>query len=138
MKINKKIKLSAVVALTLYSLNSANADSSYIGYQGIAFDNGSAITNKSISLRFTIYQSDGTSIVYQETKDSVSTTDKGFFSYKIGSGTKTASSGLWSSVVWSDDYKLKVEIDKDNGTNYTDLGSQDLISVAYAKKISRI
>ena len=125
----KNVAISLVLSASL-----ANADSSYIGYQGIAFDDGSAIASTNISLRFTVYQNDGITLVYQETKNSIATTDKGFFSHKIGSGTKTASSPLWSAVNWNDDYKLKVEIDKNNGTTYTDLGTQDLISVGYAKK----
>jgi hypothetical protein len=120
-------------------LSVANAASSYIGYQGVAFNDSTAVSSGTISLEFTITQSDGTE-VYKEQISGVSTTDKGYFSHNIGSGTAQAiSSGstvAWDDLSWSDDYKLKVGIDLANGTTFTAMGSKDLVSVAYAKGLS--
>ena len=133
----KKLTLSVATAAILST--SSFADSSYIGYQGVAFDNGNAVADTNVSLRFTVYQTNGDN-VYQETVSNVTTTDKGYFSHNIGSGTET---GLietvpWSNVNWSDDYKIKVEIDTANGNSYTDLGTKNLVSVPYAKGIDGV
>jgi hypothetical protein len=123
---------------TLLASSFAYADSSFVNYQGVAFNSGSAVASTNIALRFTIYQSDGSTVVYQETKSSVTTTDKGFFSHQIGSGTRTAGAANYASVVWADDYKLKVEVDYANGTAYTDLGIQEFSSSVYAKKLDGV
>ena len=133
----KTKKITLALALVL-ALSSAHADSSYMTYQGVAFDNGTAKASTNISLRFTIYATDGTTVVYQETKSSVATTDKGFFSHQIGSGTRTAGAASYAVVTMADDYKLKVEVDYANGTAYTDLGTNDLTSSFYAKKLDGV
>ncbi|MBN2722016.1 MAG: hypothetical protein JXQ77_04290, partial [Campylobacterales bacterium] len=131
-----KLKNSLIsLALATLLASTAYAESSYIGYQGVAFDSGTAIASSTVSLRITLYQTDGETIVYQETKSGVSTTDKGYFSHNIGSGTRTDGAANWASVVWDDDYKIKIELDKNNGTSYTDLGTKELTSVPYAKGI---
>ena len=84
------------------------ADSSFIAYQGVAYDNGVPKGSASIDLNLTIKQSGG-AIVYSETQSGVSTTDKGFFAVQIGSGSATT--GTYSAITWADNFKLNVQVD---------------------------
>ncbi len=134
--VNKKsLKLSFIAFITATVLNIAHAASSNIAYQGVAFNNGVIVASMPIALKFTILGSDGTTIVYQKTPQAqVTTTDKGFFSHPIGSGTRTAGAASYGVIVWADGYKLKVEVDYANGTTYTDLGIEEFTSSVYAHK----
>jgi hypothetical protein len=103
-----------------------------IPYQAVARNSGGALMlNKAISLRFTIH--DGSSsgaIVYQETQSAV-TDNQGLFTLNIGSGTVV--SGTFSSINWGTGSKfLQVEMDAAGGTTYTDMGTQQMLSVPYA------
>jgi len=105
------------------------ADSSYIAYQGVAYDSGVPKASTSIDLQFSIKNSAGT-IEYQESVAGVATTEKGFFSHQIGSGTATV--GDYATLTWADDYKLNVQVNY--GSGLVDLGDQNLTSSAYAIK----
>lgn len=129
----KKISKIVAIALLTTAFSTANTNSSYIGYQGVAFDGTTAIASTNVTLRFTILDNTNATI-YQETQASVATTDKGFFSHQIGSGIRTAGEANYADITWADDYKLQVEIDKDNGTTYTNLGVQDFTSSVYSHR----
>lgn len=101
-------------------------------FQGIARTTaGQPLINQNISLRLSILDgsASGTS-VYSETQ-TVSTNSFGLYNLAIGSGTVV--SGSMATVGWgSGDKYLKVEIDPAGGSNYTDLGASQLLSVPYA------
>jgi hypothetical protein len=101
-------------------------------YQGIARDNlGKELINKSISLRLSILKDSikGTS-VYTEAQ-AKTTNSFGLFTLKVGTGT--AISGNFSQIDWSTGlYFLKVEMDANGGTNYTLMGTSQMLSVPYA------
>lgn len=103
-----------------------------IPYQSaIRNSTGSILSNQSVSLRFSIHDSTTAgSIVYQETQNTV-TNNQGIVSLNIGQGTP--STGIFSSINWSKNMKfLQIEMNITGGTNYTDLGTQQMMSVPFA------
>jgi len=103
-----------------------------INYQGIARDGSDAlIANKTISLRISILSGSSTGTnVYSETF-SASTNKFGLFTLQVGTGSTI--SGTFSTINWSTgNYYLKTEMDASGGTNYSVLGTSQLISVPYA------
>ena len=99
-----------------------------IPYQAVARDaSGNLIANQTVSVRFTIH--DGTASganVFQET-GTATTNEFGLFTYNIGTNTSI------SGVNWGTAAKfMQVEIDPTGGTNYTDMGTQQMLYVPYA------
>jgi trimeric autotransporter adhesin len=101
-------------------------------YQGVARDNsGKELNNKSIGIRLNLhYLSGGGTVVYQE-KHTVTTSNLGLFTVKVGAGTVL--SGTFTSINWADGpYYIEVEMDPAGGTSYTSMGTSQLVSVPYA------
>jgi hypothetical protein len=107
-------------------------------YQGVARNAaGEPLKETQLNVRIGIMASE--QLVYQE--DHTVTTDlTGLFSLKIGDPTATYSGGSlkdFSTIQWgSESYSLNVQIN--NGTGYTDMGSSELLSVPYALYAERI
>ncbi len=99
-------------------------------YQGVARNGGSVVVGN-VGLQLSIRQ--GTAIstaVYQE-QHTTFTGPTGVFSLNVGSGT--ASSGVFADIDWGGGpYFLQVELDPAGGTDYTDLGASQILSVPYA------
>ncbi len=125
----KKLKLLTFICIT--QLVKAQAPQA-IPYQAVARDNsGNLIINQTVSLRFTIHDATaGGTIVYLETQ-SKTTNSLGLFTANIGEGTVV--SGTFAAINWSSGSKfMQVEMDATGGTNYTDMGTQQMLSVPYA------
>jgi hypothetical protein len=104
-----------------------------LNYQGVARDaSGSIIPDQSIGLEFTIVQGSSTgTIVYQETQTST-TNEFGLFTVAIGTGTQVGSN-TFASIDWGANNEfLEVGMDPAGGTNYTQMGTHQLLSVPYA------
>lgn len=101
-------------------------------YQGVARDNsGNIIANQAIGIRFTVRSgfANGT-VVYQETQTS-NTNQFGLFTTAIGTGNPV--NGSIAAIEWgSDNHFLQVELDIQGGSNYSDMGTSQLLSVPYA------
>ncbi len=101
-------------------------------YQAVARDNsGAAITNQSIGLVINLRQvtSNGT-IVYSE-MHTVTSNNIGLINLVVGTGT--ALSGSFSVIDWAaGPYFIEINMDATGGTNYTLMGTQQLMSVPYA------
>lgn len=114
-------------------LNSAFAQAPQaIPYQAVARDlSGNPIPNKNISLRFSIHDSiPGGAVVYKETQ-SATTNLLGLFTSNIGQGTIV--SGTFAAINWAKSFKyLQVELDTAGGSNYTNMGTEQMLSVPYA------
>ncbi len=105
-----------------------------INYQGIARNPaGNALPFKNIKLRLTIHDGTATGLsVYSETR-ALSTNGFGLFNVGIGGTGATAVTGTMASVNWSSGNKyLQVEIDPDGGSNFTNMGTSQLLSVPYS------
>jgi len=103
-----------------------------IPYQSaIRNSSGSILSNQSVSLRFSIHDSTTTgAIVYQETHTAI-TNNQGIVNLNIGQGSP--STGIFSSINWGGNTKfLQIEMNLSGGTSYTDLGTQQMMSVPFA------
>ena len=103
-----------------------------MNYQAVIRNSSNTlITSAPIGMRISILQgsSNGTA-VYVETQRPI-TNANGLASLGIGSGTVV--SGNFSAINWaSGPYFIKTEIDAAGGTNYTIIGTSELLSVPYA------
>jgi hypothetical protein len=102
-------------------------------YQGVARDaSGNPLANKTINLRFFIREgSSGGPIQFGEQR-TVTTNANGLFSTQIGApgGVPLIGSML---LDWSKLRYLQIDMDANNTNTYTNLGTQQLVSVPYAK-----
>ncbi|MGE0636215.1 MAG: tail fiber domain-containing protein [Bacteroidia bacterium] len=103
-----------------------------MNYQGVARDNsGNVLASQSIGLRITLHSgSPSGTTVYQETH-SITTNTFGLFAIEIGGGTVV--SGTIAGINWGNNsYYVQTEMDASGGSNYSNMGTAQLISVPYA------
>lgn len=117
------------ITLCLLFLGSSFAQPLNFNYQGIARSgSGAPLTNQNIGLRISILDNaDGT--IFSESH-AVTTNAYGLYNLQIGDGTIIT--GTMTAVAALSRAKIKVELDPAGGTNYTDLGTQELSSVPFA------
>lgn len=131
----KKISMLCLAILLMGSTIAQTPNS--FNYQAAVRDaSGDLIKEKSVSIRITILSGSisGTS-EFQE-KHTVMTNKFGLLNLAIGAGTVV--SGDLNAISWGDDlHFLKVELDQDGGSNYTVMGTQQLLSVPYALHASK-
>ncbi|MEO7081516.1 MAG: hypothetical protein ABIY71_08310, partial [Flavobacteriales bacterium] len=98
-------------------------------YQGIARTGaGAPMANQTLGLEISILN--GTTAQYVE-RHTATTNAIGLYTVQIGGGT--AVTGTMAAVTWSAGNKnIKVGIDPNGGTNYTNMGTTELLSVPYA------
>src|ERR1017187_6411496 len=125
-----KLKLLLTVAFALALMGMAMAQApQQMNYQAGGRDiSGQPLAaNTTVSVRFSIHQINSTgSVVFQETHSAV-TNQFGLITLQIGS------IGNLASVNWgTGPMYLQVEIDPAGGSNFTDMGTTQLISVPYA------
>lgn len=92
---------------------------------------GEAVVNQTIAMQISIVQSSptGTS-VYTETHQP-ETNGFGMVNLKIGEGSVV--SGSFEDILWGTDlFFIKIEVDIENGSNYTEIATMQLLSVPYA------
>lgn len=104
-----------------------------MNYQAVARNSsGQPITNHLIGLKFTIRETSASGPDLFAETTSATTNSLGTFSVEIGGGTAVL--GAFSSINWSSGPKfLNIKIDPSGGSSYTDMGSFQLLSVAYAE-----
>ena len=103
-----------------------------INYQAVIRNpNGSTINNSTVGLRLNILQNNATgNSVYSE-KHTPLTSTIGLVNVVIGQGTVI--SGAFSSIDWSQGpYFIEIGVDLTGGSNFSILGTQQLMSVPYA------
>jgi hypothetical protein len=125
-------KLFTILLLALAFLNINAQAPQGISYQAIAFNNGGTpVANGNVGIRISILDNSATgTIIYSETHTKP-TNAQGLFNLNIGQGTATT--GNFASISWGTNTKfLKVELDATSGTNYTTVGTNQLMSVPYA------
>lgn len=127
----KKIFASIMLLLLLQTTTFAVVPEA-IKYQAVARDNGGNIlANKNIGIRLSILKGtiSGTA-VYVETHATTSN-NLGLINLEIGKGTPVT--GTMSAINWGNDsYFIKIEMDETGGSNYTLVGTSQLVSVPYA------
>ncbi len=124
----KKLLLSISIATTAVFAYAQAPQG--INYQAVVRDaGGNELANQAVSLRMTILENN-TTAVYQETH-SATTNDFGLVNLVIGQGSATQ--GAFNVIDWSTgNYFAQTEVDASGGTNYSLMGSQQLMSVPYA------
>jgi hypothetical protein len=103
-----------------------------MSYQAVIRDaNSLLVTNQTIGIQISILQGSATgTAIYVETQ-APSTNINGLVSIEIGNGIVV--SGIFNTIDWANDsYFVKTEIDPTGGTNYTIIGTSQLLSVPYA------
>ena len=125
-------QLKIFLFFTLLGLQGFAQTSNAIPYQAVARNSsGNLLVNQNVRLRFSIHNETASgTIVYQENQ-SVTTNNLGLFTVNIGQGTATT--GTFATINWGTGLKFtQVEIDVNGGTNYVDMGTQQMMSVPYA------
>ena len=101
-------------------------------YQAVIRDaSGNILANQNVSFRISILQgsSNGTT-VYSEEFSAVQTNEFGLINLNIGTGS---SSGNFNDIDWAQaPYFLKVELDENGGSNYSEISNAQLLSIPYA------
>lgn len=124
-------KLLALVTL-IVTLNVFAQTPQKMSYQAIVRNSANQlVNNQNISMKISVLSgsASGTS-VYAETH-TTSTNNSGLVALEIGTGTVL--SGDFTSIDWQNEsFFIKTETDLDGGTNYTIVGTSQLLSVPYA------
>ena len=121
-------RVVTIIAFTIGLLSVNAQPPQLIPYQAIARDNaGNPVLNQNIGLRFSIHdQTISGTVVWQESQTVVSN-NLGIIVTALGGITQL------TSVDWGSGAKfLQVEMDIAGGTNYLDMGTQQMMSVPYA------
>lgn len=127
-------KYLLLLCIFMISLNLIAQVPQLFNYQGVA-RNGSGVplANQTITVRLTIRDGSaaGTSL-YSETR-SVLTNQFGIFTVVVNSAGATTVTGNFSTINWGAATRfLQVEIDPAGGSNFSNLGATQLLSVPYA------
>jgi hypothetical protein len=129
----KSVFATLVLCITSFASLLAQAPAQ-LNYQGVARNAaGIALPFKNIKLRLSVHDGTATGLtVYSETR-SLTTNGFGLFTVAIGSTGGSNVTGAIGSINWGSGPKfLQVEIDPDGGSNFTNMGTSQLLSVPYA------
>lgn len=135
MKQTIKIYLCAITLIFFQLLQAVDAFAQapqLFNYQGVARDaKGNPIANQRMTIKLSVLPAaDATQPEYEETQV-VNTNNFGLYTLQIGNGTTLT--GQMKTVKWETGNKyIKVAIDPAGGTNFTDAGTNQLLSVPYA------
>jgi uncharacterized protein (TIGR02145 family) len=127
-------KLFTLIMVILITSNAFTQSPQKMSYQCVVRNaSGVLVINQSVGIRISILQ--GTAfgtMVYQEIYNpNPQSNVNGLISIEIGGGIPII--GTFSTINWaSGSYFLKTEIDLTGGTNYTIIGTSQLLSVPYA------
>ncbi len=101
-------------------------------YQAVARDaQGQALKNQAVSLKISLLESSNTGTVKFEEVHQLTSSNLGILNLLIGKGQNQ--SGFLSNLDWKNKkYWLKVEMDASGGSNYSLMGTTQLVSVPYA------
>ena len=120
------------VAIAISATMTAAAQADGFSYQAVVRDaQGELVDNSKVGLRLTLSSDkDGKQVLYRETHKPT-TNAYGVLSVTVGTGTPDNGKSL-SSVTWSSNVWMRVEIDPNGGTSYTDMGTTKLQAVPFA------
>lgn len=123
-----------IVLILLFwaGLSFAQSDQGF-NYQAVVQNSdGEIIKDDFVSLRFWILKgSSNGDILYRESHSAVYTGVEGILSLQIGTGSSDV--GDFESIDWSaDKHFIRVDLDENNGNDYTQMGITQLMAVPYA------
>jgi len=128
----KKLLLTFSILLTV-SLMYAQPPAAF-NYQAIARNStGVALGNTTITIRLSILDFVG-NVIYREQHTNVTTNQFGLFTLQVGNGLQdTLFGNPFSGIDWSASLtRMKVEMDINAGSTFSDMGTSDLLSVPYS------
>jgi Chaperone of endosialidase/Head domain of trimeric autotransporter adhesin len=101
-------------------------------YQAIIRNNaGQALVNKVVGISVKLHQGSTMGIVVYSEVQNPTTSNDGLINLNIGEGTDTT--GNFAGIDWSaGPYFLEIGLDAAGGTNFTSMGTSQLLSVPYA------
>ena len=129
---NNKLFTTLTIAFLFFSaIVSAQAPQAF-SYQAIAANaNGTPVVNGTVAVRISVLDNSATGTVLYTETHSKQTNAQGLFNLNIGQGSPTT--GTFSGINWGQNAKyVKVELDPAGGTNYVNVGTNQLMSVPYA------
>ncbi|OQX78768.1 MAG: hypothetical protein B6D61_04730, partial [Bacteroidetes bacterium 4484_249] len=131
----RKFTLIIAIALTLSAFLPRQASAQTpqaFKYQAVVRDNaGDILASTGVSLRMSIREGSASGIVIYRETHSATTNQFGLVNIGIGNGTPDI--GTFSMIDWGTGTKyLETELDPAGGTNYTTMGTAQLLSVPYA------
>ncbi len=124
--------LYSILLLLLISILSYSQAPEAFSYQALIRNgSGDILANSQVAVQISFLQdSESGSAVYVETFNPT-TTQYGLIALKLGKGS--VQSGTFNAIDWgAHAYYVKIEIDPNNGTDYTHMGTSQLLSVPYA------
>ena len=103
-----------------------------MSYQAVIRNtSGALVTSTSVGMKISILQGSETGTVSYSETQTASTNANGLVSLEIGAGTVVT--GTFAGINWGNGpYFIKTQTDPTGGTNYTIVGSSQLLSVPYA------
>lgn len=131
------MKESLLLLLLLIGKISFSQAPQKMSYQAVIRNtSGALVTSNSVGMKISILQGSETgTVVYSETQ-TASTNTNGLVSIEIGAGTIVT--GTFAGINWGNGtYFIKTQTDPSGGTNYTIVGSSQLLSVPYALYTSK-
>ena len=123
----------SIVLLLLCSIAVKAQTPALINYQAVARNaSGQVLSSQSVALRLTVHQSTATGATQYQERHAITTNAQGLCNVQIGGGTVL--SGTFAGITWADGQPkyLQMELDPAGGTSYTNMGTQQLVSVPYA------
>ena len=127
----KKIISVLTVFLCIIGMSAQVPDS--FQYQAVLRNaDGSIASNEPLEVKIRIHQGSADGTVVFEEEHTTSSTASGIITLKVGEGSNTSRETLFVDIDWSSDvYFFETLVDR--GTGFESLGSQQLLSVPYAK-----
>jgi hypothetical protein len=125
-------RLFTFLAIALLTVSMFAQSPQLMSYQAVVRNSSNAlVTNQAVGMRISILQGSATgTAVYVETQ-TPSTNANGLASLQIGGGT--AVTGTFAAINWATGpYYIKTETDPTGGSNYTIIGTNQMLSVPYA------
>lgn len=109
-----------------------------INYQTVVRNSsGQLVKDKAVGLKFEILKNNANGQVAYSEKHTITTNEFGIVNLKIGSGT--ALSGIFKNIDWGNGKSfLKTYLDLAGGSNYTEMGAAQIVSVPYALQAGSI
>ena len=120
------------ILLFCAGLSFAQSDQGF-NYQAVVQNSdGEIIKDDFVSLRFWILKGNSNGdVLYRESHSAVYTGTEGILSLQIGTGNSDV--GDFESIDWSaDKHFIRIDLDENNGTDYTQMGITQLMAVPYA------
>lgn len=126
------IKVLSTLAFVICALFATAQAPQKFNYQAVARNSqGAALPNQSVGIRASILDASASGVIQYSETHNVTTNQLGLFALAIGSGT--IESGNFGNVTWADSDKyLQIEMDATGGSNYSLIGTSQLLSVPYA------